>query len=290
MKKGIVLDIGGTKIRDSLITDDLVILETKYHETPHKSKEKLIDIIVEIVLEAKKKEEIKFIGIDIPGITRERSYIVTAPNLRDFDNIALADILEDKLGIRPVVIDDRLAYTRGELNHYGSQNMVVFLIGTGIGAGIVCDGNIIKGSRGITGIIGWNVSREYLGKKTRIGFLEEKISGRGIEKLMRRNAISAKEVFRASDSGDPMSAKTLEMVSNELVANIINISNLLNTELFILNGTVGIELGKRFSDSMNKKVRENGNKYVVENVKVITSELKEKAPLIGLAIEAMDID
>lgn len=289
MRNGIALDLGGTKLNCALIREDLHILEKFSYPTPQKSSQEIIDLILSILTNASDKFNMEFIGIDVPGIVKSRSIIESAPNLPDFTDIPLAELIEDKIAIRPVIIDDRTAFVTGEYWYFGKSDMVVLLIGTGIGAGIVSGGRIITGSKGLCGIIGWNTSVETLGMPTKVGFLEEKVSGRGIEKSNSENGINPQRIFERYDLGDKNAVDVLDDVVKRLSVEIINIENLLGTELFVLNGKIGLEIGKRFIGRMNDIFKANSQPYLVNDAKIEISRLKEKSPLIGSAIEALKL-
>src|SRR5678815_4753324 len=110
---------------------------------------------------------------------------VWAPNIPDWGDYPLLEEVENVSGEIPVTIDsDRACYILGELwqgNARGCTDAIYLSVGTGIGAGILTDGKVLRGSHDIAGAIGWMaLTRPFSEEYTDCGCFETYASGEGI--------------------------------------------------------------------------------------------------------------
>src|SRR5690606_9992924 len=112
-------------------------------------------------IETQKLENNKIvsIGISVPGIVRSEKNTVWAPNIPGWEDYPLYDEVESFSENIPIKIEnDRGCYILGEVwkgNAKGTKHSIYLAIGTGIGAGILIDGDVLQGFNGIAGSIGW---------------------------------------------------------------------------------------------------------------------------------------
>src|SRR5438874_7579172 len=157
------VDLGGTQIRVAVLSGATVLtrvnLLTGNDATPNRIIPRIFCAIQQVLDKAKMKlDQVAGIGIGIPGPVDSRTGVVcTLPNLPGWDDLPLSEILRDCCDI-PVFVEND-ANTAG-LGEYifgagrGCKNIVYLTISTGIGAGIIADGQILEGANGMAGELG----------------------------------------------------------------------------------------------------------------------------------------
>ena len=177
-------------------------------------------------------DHIRSIGISVPGISHTDSGSVWAPNIPGWDDYPLMSEVKTAAGKIPVTIDsDRACYILGELwqgNARGCNNVIFLAVGTGIGAGILVNGEVLRGSHDIAGATGWMaLNKPFLDEYKDCGCFEYYASGEGIAKAARAilkeeseysgelknknpQEISSYDVFTAYEYRDPVAVKVIE--------------------------------------------------------------------------------
>ncbi|MEN8122179.1 MAG: ROK family protein [Bacteroidota bacterium] len=147
-KKIIGIDLGGTKINAGLI-EGLKIIDKKYRLIPADSDNarEIVNLIIEVISELFDKS-VKGIGLGIPSLVdREKGIVHNVQNIPSWKEVYLADILQDKFQV-PVYLDnDANCFALGEYKFGAGQNCQNFVgltIGTGMGAGIITNGHLLK--------------------------------------------------------------------------------------------------------------------------------------------------
>jgi len=141
-------------------------------------------------------------GICVPGIYRIKTGTVWAPNIPGWDDYPLLEEIQSVNRNIPVAIDsDRACYILGETwqgNTRDCKDAIFLSVGTGIGAGIMTDGRILRGANDIAGAIGWMALQPpYLDEFINCGCFEQYASGEGIAKTGKK--ILAKENYSTSE-------------------------------------------------------------------------------------------
>ncbi len=194
-----------------------------------------------------------------PGITNAGTGVVlSAPNLKDWNDVPLRAMLEQHTGLPVQVENDTNLAAVGEYRRgaaAGVENFVFMAIGTGVGAGIFLRGQLHHGVQWCAGEIGYfgvsGQERKPM-QVRRAGQLEEMIGGRGIEQhwlgLLRNHPttanaelgrLRANQIFDLARDGDPLARQTLAFAASLVADTIADISLLLNPELVVLGGGIG---------------------------------------------------
>lgn len=260
----LAIDIGGTKLAISIFSKD----GTRIH-----SARKLLDgkkgaavgrlIIAEIhsLVEAQKKKNhpIEAIGVSVPGIVWSYKGTVWAPKIGGWENYPLAKEISDGFPDIPVVLEsDRTCYILGERWRgcaVGCDNAIFLAIGTGIGAGIIANGVIIKGAHDIGGAVGWMAvpAPDILNGQGKDCSFETYASGSGIKRLAqelinrdaayngvlkaKQNALTASDIFEAYDTDQIARTIVEECIVIWAIA-AANLISVFNPEKVILGGGV----------------------------------------------------
>jgi glucokinase len=198
------------------------------------------------------------IGVGVPGIVDPATGAVgEAHHVRDLTGVVLGPALAAACG-RPVVVDNDVnALAMGEWRFgagRGCRSLVVLAMGTGLGAGIVLDGRLVRGARGFAGELG-HVPVRFDGPPCWCGgrgCLALYASGRGIAEAARARGrpapeasgrlpgedASAPEVFAAAAAGDPNAGAIVDEACRALGAAVAIVVNGLNPEVVVLTGGV----------------------------------------------------
>ena len=180
------------------------------------------------------------IGIGVPGITvRPDGIVVYAPNL-NWRDLPLQKIFSERFGVRVLADNDVNLAALGEWEFgvgKGTQSLVYITIGTGIGAGVVVDGQIYRGFNQAAGEIGHFIPGvNFLGQRfDRFGALEQVASGHGLRQLALKAAeanhlsldpaeISAETVFAAASEGQDWALRLVQQAADHLAVAIAGVS------------------------------------------------------------------
>jgi glucokinase len=157
MTLSIGVDVGGTKVAAGVVDDDGVILQRELRETPSTDANEIEDTIADVVWELRKNHDVKAVGIGAAGfIDTERSVVLFAPNLA-WRNEPLRDEVAKRVSLPVVIENDANAAAWAELRFGAGQGLaelVLVTIGTGIGAGIIREGDLYCGEFGMAAEMG----------------------------------------------------------------------------------------------------------------------------------------
>jgi predicted NBD/HSP70 family sugar kinase len=195
-------------------------------------------------------QDVTYTVIGSPGVVDERGAMRLAANLSGWNGSSVIDALGDRLGSSLAVENDINLAALGEQAHglgKGVPNFVFISVGTGIGMGIVLDGQLHRGARGAAGEIGFlplgeaEPAADESSKRSR-GSLESVASAEAVvanaRRLGMRNAVSAEDVFESARNSD--TALTAVRVEAEHLARAVAaITAVLDPELVVLGGGIG---------------------------------------------------
>lgn len=229
------------------------------------------------------------VGLIVPGIYFAESGKVWAPNLWGNAHVPLRAELERLLNIPVVIHSDRAGYVLGEHWMGAAQGLkdVVFLsIGTGIGAGILAGGRLLRGAGDIAGAVGWfafNSQQKDIHKL--VGCWEAEAAGPALAR--RGNAKSAEEVVAAARKGDVEAGHAIAETAEYLSIGIANIVSILNPEMIVLGGGL-MQAGDLFIDAIKNLISNWAQPIAACQVRIELTRLGEDAGLFGAARIALD--
>ena len=289
MSPVLAIDLGGTKVAFAVFdADGAVRARTKRpsHEGGMAvSHEALAASAADTVHAAGLRwTDVRAAGVVVPGIYNPATGRAWAPNLWGRDEVALGDELRKHLPV-PVVIDsDRSGYVLGESwlgAARGSTDVVFLAVGTGIGAGILSHGRLVRGSGGIAGAVGWFALdprwREDFG---RMGGFETEAAGPALAR--RLGAASAEDVAAAARRGDAAARRAVDETVEWLAMGIANLISALNPQVVVLGGGL-MQASDLFLDPVRRAVRRWAQPIAVEQCRIELTALGEDAALYGAA-------
>jgi glucokinase len=245
-----------------------------------------------------------------PGPLDSRAGIVVAPpNLPGWRDVPLERLLEDSLGIPVFLEKDTNAAAVGEHRFgagQGADHMIYVTVGTGIGGGLILDGELYGGTRGMAGEVGHVTivpDGPVCGCGNR-GCLEAMASGTAITRDARRRVtagvstlmldlaggdveeITAKVVARAADRGDEEAQRILAQAMAYLGIGMANLVNLFNPQLIVIGGGL-TNIGEALFEPVRRAIDERAFRSPAEVVRVVPAALGDKVGVLGAAVVAL---
>ncbi len=220
----------------------------------------------------------------------------------------LADVLTEKTGISTCIDNDSRCMTYGELLKgccKGVKNAIFVNISWGLGTGIIFDGKLYFGNSGYSGEFGHmhiynNGIICHCGKT---GCLETEVSGMALQRKMtelllagetsilsdkvvnRKEPLTLKDILDAIAREDVLSIEALQKMAGELGTNLAGIINLFNPEMLIIGGDLSVT-GDYLLQPVKMGIKKFSLNLVNEDSKIVISELKDEAGLVGACLMA----
>jgi glucokinase len=309
------IDLGGTKLALALFTSEGEILKKEITPLDKRAGSQAGSFIIEkisgfIEYGISAGNKIEAIGVSVPGIFRSRTGTVWAPSIKGWDDYPLLKEIKDVVGDIPVKIDnDRACYILGEVwkgNARGCKDAIFLSVGTGIGAGILINGDILQGSGDISGCIGWMSMLVPFKKEFKeCGCFEYFASGEGIARMAKEalaknsdddgilsklalEKITSRDVFDAYKKGDKIAAGVILQCVEFWGVAVANLVSLFNPEKIIFGGGVFGPALPLLHDIYNEALKW-AQPVAIKDVILTGSELHGDAGLYGaghLAIKA----
>jgi len=305
------IDLGGTKLATAIFDTNGRILQKQLSFLQHRKGEEVGNLVADEIKKATRlaeeiKSPVESIGICVPGIYNSKTRRVWAPNIKNWDDFPLADHLLKIIGNVPLKIDnDRTCYVLGEQwkgNAQGSENVIFVSVGTGIGAGIISDGNVVRGSNDIAGAIGWMaISRPYLPEYTDCGCFENYASGEGIGRLAKKflmkdetysgslknlKTVSSSDIFEAFKKEDRLAKKVLGHCVESWGMAVANLVSVFNPEKIIFGGGVFGPATSLIPDIV-QEAKKWAQPISIQQVEILPSALGGDAGIYGVGLLAL---
>jgi glucokinase len=291
-KWSIGIDIGGTKVSIAQVDTEGNILQKKMYPTIQKDGyQGVVHNIVRAINELKNYAGTAPIGIGIGmagQINPKNGVVHFAPNL-SWHEVPLQEMLMKQLSLPVLIAHDVRVATWAEWKHgagKGCDNFVCMLIGTGIGGGIVSEGELLNGSSYTIGELG-HIIVDLNGPICTCGnqgCLEAIAGGWGIAKS--GGVSSAKEIIAAYRNQDPKAKMIIENVKKALCAGGITIVHAFNPKKLIIGGGVVKGLPE-IIDWIRDGIEAKALKAAIIDFEVVQTQLGDDAGLIGAADMAL---
>lgn len=290
------LDLGGTNLRAAAVSKDGKLFDNVSGSTPYSAGREAIvgDMVgaIETMRDRHGKEKLSGIGVAVPGfILLEKGVISNANNLASLENFPIRDELSRRLGAQVILENDANAAALGE-KWIGAgrdvKDLVLLTLGTGIGGGIIANGDVLRGYLGMAGELG-HITAVPNGNPCGCG-------NRGcVEKHASATAITA--MAKLLGLGDAMSAKAvydLAIVGNEKAQDIFTsmgqalgivlamLVNTFNFPLYLFSGGP-LAAWDLFAPAMIEETRKRSFTFRTTDTRVEKAALGNEAGLFGAA-------
>lgn len=306
----IAMDLGGTKLAAALFNDDGELQARESVPLGGRGGADVAALMVERfhALRARAAGPVA-LGVAVPGIYRPGRGTVWAPNIPGWDDFPLREVLEGAAspGDLVVIDSDRAASIMGEAWRgaaAGARDAICLVVGTGIGAGILAGGRVLRGSGDIAGAIGWlAMDRPFREPYVGCGCFEHHASGPGLAKVAREMldadpayqgelrrgdpaALTAESVFAAANRDDPVATRVIAQAIEFWAMAAANLVSLFNPEVIVFGGGLFGPAAAYLS-----RIREGAARWAqpiaMQQVSLVASVFGPDAPLNGAARLAM---
>ncbi len=281
MSSVIGVDLGGTKVALAALRGS-ELGESTLASTDRSSSDALLDQLARMV-EDVADDDLAGVGVGVPSIVEFATGRVVASVNIPLKDVPLRKALGERLGV-PVFVDNdatvaALAEAHDEQLRLVAHNLVMLTIGTGVGAGIVLNGRIFRGSTGAAGELGHTLIGAALrdsvpdaGDFPRSGSLEALAAGLALDKLAEQAARedggcalaklgrppTGVDAVAAAEAGDPTAQRIVELWARRLGIGVANVINTFDPDEVVIGGGAA-----KAGDLLLGPAREVATQYLV---------------------------
>jgi len=315
-KPVLAIDLGGTKIIAAIVSSQGQVMAREYYPTlAGEGPQSVIDRILSAIDQLLRVRNIDLFQLDSISIASagaidlDQGLVTSSPNLPGWYDIPLRDIVNRKYRVNTFLINDASAAALGEYNFgagKGVNNLIYLTVSTGIGGGIIINGELYLGPSGSAGEIG-HMTIDINGPRCscgNIGCLETLASGTAVAgEAIRRigqgeessltemvegkiENITAEKVGVAAQGGDSLALDVISEAATYLGVGMVNLVNIFNPEMIIVGGGVA-QIGDLLLDPVRQMVKERAFQLSAQAVRIVPAQLGDNAGLLGAAVFAL---
>lgn len=300
------VDIGGTTVKLGLFDNDGNVLKkweitTRTIDGGTSILPDVADSIEKVLAEMNlQKKDIIGVGVGSPGLVSKKGIVSSAVNL-GWKEMDIPNTLGQILGLPVRAGNDANIAAFGEMwqgGGKGYKNLVMITLGTGVGGGIIVDGDMLVGATGAAGEVG-HMHIDDMEPETcgcgRKGCLEQYASATGIAKLARKRLcadetpsilrtiehVTAKDVFDAVKQKDPVAIEIAETFGTYLGKGMARIASVVDPEVFVIGGGVS-RAGEILFEYIRPAYKEYAF-YGYHNAEMKLAKLENDAGIYGAA-------
>ena len=316
------IDLGGTNVRSAVVSRDEKIVAR--HEVPSDAEAGVTHTVARIIESVHGAieqagitlENIGAVGIAVPGhIDVPAGRVVWAPNFGEtkggsfvpYKDIPLRDLIETQLNLSVTMDNDANVAALGEFRYgagRGTRHLVMFTLGTGIGGGIIVEGEVLRGATGGAAEVGHIIIADGVGG-SRTG-----AHGR-LEGLAQRDAITERAALKmesgrdtslwsvidgpealtqhlspanideAADNGDVLAIEVMQETGHYVGLGIASMINVFNPEVFVIGGK--ISRSETLFDAALRTAKASSIGSIYNAAKIVRAELGDDAGIMGAA-------
>ena len=314
-KRIVAVDLGGTRTRAALADRKGNLLARDVTHTGAEQGPELvilkINSLIRSVMGDLTADQIDSINIASPGpLDSERGIVLAPPNLPGWRDIPLARLVQQAHGITTFIENDAKTAALGEYTfgeYKGTPNMVYITVSTGIGGGVILDGKLVRGHRGLATEIGHMIidpdgplclcggrgCLEVMASGTAIARQARQLVESGLPTMIDEIAegkledITGITVQRAANSGDVVAEELMRRAAVNLGIGVANTIHLFSPQVVIIGGGVsfaGDMLFEPLRASVNERLMEP---FLREEIPVVPASLADDAGLLGAVALAL---
>jgi glucokinase len=300
------IDFGGTSVKLAVVAGEHLLTDVQRIPTQDfDHPDLLIDRIAEVVAELRREHpSIAAIGIGVPGaVNFKTGWTYNLTNVKGWTAIPLRDIMTEKTGLPTVIENDAncMAYAEWKFGAAkGCEHAVCVTLGTGVGGGLILNGDLFRGAACAAGEIG-QMSIDLHGVEGpygNTGALERYIGNRQIvemaETLYRERGADApapltpESLAAAAKAGDPVALEVWRRVAECLGFCLMSVVYLLNPEAVIVGGGVS-EAGELLFDPLRETLRKSLTPECFDHLKLVPARFGNTAGILGSSAMAAEL-
>jgi glucokinase len=311
----LAVDLGGTKIAAALISPDNRVTDRAH--SPTLAAEGLQAVLsrifatVDRLLSQGNATPPQLYGIAIAAagaIDTGKGLVTSSPNLPGWLDVPLRDMARKRYGVDTCLLNDADAAALAEHRlgvGRGVANLIYLTVSTGIGGGIIVNGELYSGTSGGAGELG-HMTIDAGGPECRCGnrgCLEVFASGKAVAGEAKRRikqgeqsrltdivsgdleAITAEKIALAARDGDRLSREVISRAAGYLGVGMVNLVNIFNPEMIIVGGGLS-KMGELLLEPAREVVKQRAFPLCAKAVRIVTAELGDDAGVLGVAIYA----
>ncbi|MFC1855639.1 ROK family protein [Thermodesulfobacteriota bacterium] len=306
------VDLGGNNLRWGLVSSKgEIVKHDKVTSRAYKDKDQAIAYILNSIAKAVKtyKKEgfnIKGVGFALPGlIIKEKGYVHESPNFKQLNGVYVKQLLEEMIGLPVIIENDVNAWAWGE-HTFGKakkyKHFMVMTLGTGVGGGVVLDGNLLDGEDGTAGEVG-HMTIYPNGLECQcgnFGCLERYASGTGLVDNLKQNMytdegkalikkigkkvdkITPFELYTEAKNKNKLARRLFKQAGTTLGIGIANLVNLLNLDAVVIGGGVSAAWDIIVPE-LKKEMKKRAFSLPAKRCKILKSTLGDNGGILGMA-------
>ena len=289
----LAIDLGGTKLATAVVDRQGEILALRKVAVKKNSFAQTVEQIA-----AESQATVKTAGLSwrdlsgggliVPGIANNNG-LASAPNLWGNADLPLLRDLSDRVPVPLVIESDRAGYLLGENwlgVSRGLSDVVFVAVGTGIGAGILSNGRLLRGIGGAAGAVGWMALNPHFEERyAAVGCWEAEAAGPAI--AHRAGHTSAQSVVAATRIGDSDACRVLQEAAAFIGRGVASLISIFNPQMIVLGGGL-MHAGDLLLEHIRREVLVWANPRAAAQVRIELSELGDQAGLLGAARIALN--
>ncbi len=305
-------DLGGTNLRIAAVSSSGTVIRHLSEPTPTTGvAADIIDAIcraaeaASIAAGGNDERPLSF-GLALAALVSvQDGRTLSSPNLPELDDLHLADALSERLRLKVVLENDATAAAIGE--HWlgsssGIDNSVFVTLGTGVGGGLILNGQVYRGVDGTAGEIGHicvepeglscgcgshGCVEQYSSATAIVRMAGELMRHDSTSPLSKRANFTSEDVYNAAAAGDPVSLETFRQMGRYLGIALAGLVNVLNPELIVIGGGAagGWEF---FIDPLRSELLARAFPHPAGRVRLARASLGDAAGILGAARVALD--
>lgn len=300
--------IGVVDARGTVLAQTVIRTDTYEQVEPYIAE--LAEAVKKLIKESGTEGKVRGVGVGAPNGNYYTGTIENAPNLLwGRQKVEFAKLLNKALGLPVALTNDANAAAVGEMTYgaaRGMKNFIMITLGTGVGSGIVINGEVVYGHDGFAGELGHTTAVRNNGRVCgcgKTGCLETYCSATGVARTAREwlelsdepsvlrslDSIASKDVYEAAKDGDKLALKIFEFTGKILGRSFADFIAFSAPEAIVLFG--GLARAKEFLlEPMENAMNENCLQMWKGKVKIVFSQLKESdAAILGASALAWEL-
>jgi glucokinase len=311
-RRVIGIDAGGTKLLGGVVDEGLVVHHRVHRTWRGGDRAETLDIFVEAVEEVRAAApDVEAVGFGIPALVEWERGVSRWSTHLPLADVPFRDLMSERLGL-PVVVDNDANAALIAETRFGaardSAHAVLVALGTGIGSGLLLDGRIYRGSRGVGAEVGHMVvdlhGPDCQGACPGRGCLEVMASGSAIgregvaaarrapssalgRRLTEGREITGGIVTELAHDGDEAARSVLAEIGRRLGYGLAGVVNVFNPEVIVIGGGA-IAAGELLLSPARAVVLERALPPARETVRIVPAHFGDEAGMLGAALLALD--
>jgi glucokinase len=311
-RRTIGIDAGGTKLLGGVVDEGLVVYHRVHRTWRGSDRAETLDIFVEAVEEVRAAApDVEAVGFGIPALVETATGVARWSTHLPLADVRFRDVMSERLGLPVVVDNDANAALVAESRFgaaRGASHAALVALGTGIGSGLLLDGRIYRGARGLGAELGHMVvdlhGPDCQGNCPGRGCLEVMASGSTIGREGRAAALAAPEsalgrrlaaeqeitggiVTELAHAGDAASRSVLAQIGRRLGYGLVGVVNVFNPEVVVIGGGA-IAAGELLLGPAREVVAERALPPVRDMVEIVPAAFGDESGMLGAALLAFE--